>query len=588
MTKPATSLPVETAFESRSDLEVFDSNARLLFALQLRFQIEDIQTVATNCLTDGADDCKADLIYIDQDSGIAIIAQGYESTSTTKKSAPANKAAALSTAATWLLARPVRDLPKHLQPAAKELRSALKAGTISSLQFWFVHNLPNSKNVGNELATVEHSARSLIDSHFKNSNVEEIVGVEVGQETLEEWYQGLSTPILVSDEFEVSLMQKGYSIKGDNWEAYATAVSAEWLYEIFQRHKDKLFSANLRGYLGSRRSDSNINHGIKVTAEKLPGQFWVFNNGITALVHDFDVSQPGKLKITGLSIVNGAQTTGAIGSLKKPPQKSALIQARFVKCGESTTVEEIIRYNNSQNLVEAADFRSNDGVQKRLRSEFETIPKAGYQGCRRGGHRDLIRRPGNVIPSDTAAQSLAAFHNNPVTAYNRKSQIWVQDELYSKYFSEETHADHIVFAYSLLRCIQEKKLSLTRQASAGNDLQEARKQELEFLKKRGATFLLMSAIAACMETLIDSPAPNRFRLSFSAKVSPEQAEKNWEPIVSALLAFHAKLMPAVEGALASPEEAVKSIADFKSMVDSTRTVMSGIYKKFAEKVVLRI
>lgn len=579
----ASATPVETAFTARSDLQQYGPNARLLFALQLRFQIEDIQTVAINCLTDAPDDCKCDLIYVDQDSGVAVVAQGYEAANANKKSAPSNKAATLGTAASWLLARQLKELPVHLQPAAKELRTAIKSGTINSVQFWYVHNLPESSNVGNELATVEHTAETIIQRKYDDSSVEEVLGIEVGQQTLEEWYQALSTPILVTDHFKIASKQ-GYSISGDNWEAYATAVPARWLYEIFQIHKDKLFSANLRGYLGSRRSDSNINHGIKMTADKLPGQLWVFNNGITALVHDYDTSKQGSISIHGLSIVNGAQTTGAIGSLKVPPKTTAMVQVRFVKCGDSATVEEIIKCNNSQNLIEASDFRSNDAVQKRLRKEFEEIPNTEYQGCRRGGYQDFMRRPGNIIPSDTAAQALAAFHNNPVIAYNRKSQIWLLDDLYSRYFFEDTRANHIVLAYSLLRCIQQQKLALQRQLNQKGSLPEARNQELAFLRKRGASFLLVAALASCIETFLDSPVPNRFRLSFGDKTSPQNAEKYWEPVLTATLSFHAKLLPALEGALGNPEDANRAINDFKSMVDSTRTVMAPIYKKFADRI----
>src|SRR5262249_12139415 len=147
--------------------------------------------------------------------------------------------------------------------------------------------------------------------------------------------------------------------------------------------KSDLFTANIRGYLGSRSHSSNLNHGIKDTAQNDPGRFWVFNNGLTALVHDYKVSDQLKrldgtpylvLELQGMSIVNGAQTTGAIGSLSRPPEESAYVQARFVKCHNSTTLKAIIKYNNSQNPIEVTDFRSQDPVQERLRTAFRAIP----------------------------------------------------------------------------------------------------------------------------------------------------------------------------------------------------------------------
>lgn len=83
--------------------------------------------------------------------------------------------------------------------------------------------------------------------------------------------------------------------------------------------KSKAFSANVRDYLGSRRSDANIDNGIKKSAEESPDDFWMYNNGVTVLVNSFEFVSSRKpvLKISGLWIVNGAQTTGATGSLKR-------------------------------------------------------------------------------------------------------------------------------------------------------------------------------------------------------------------------------------------------------------------------------
>jgi hypothetical protein len=179
-------------------------------------------------------------------------------------------------------------------------------------------------------------------------------------------------------------------------------------------------------YLGSRESDSNINNGIKKTAQEQSRNFYVYNNGITALVLDYELGKRSKrgrkLKITGISIVNGAQTTGSIASDKPSPDLQVPI--RFVKAKKDAIIEDIVRYNNSQNKLQAADFRSTDQIQQRLRVEFEGIPDAVYEGGRRGGASDAIRRSKFTLPSFTVGQSLAAFHGDPVAAYDKKSELW--------------------------------------------------------------------------------------------------------------------------------------------------------------------
>lgn len=91
------------AFKNRADLEQFGSNGLLLFALELQFNIDDIATVAATALTDGDRDRKCDLVYIDVDSRTAVLAQGYLARELSKEAAPANKAADLAVAASWVL-----------------------------------------------------------------------------------------------------------------------------------------------------------------------------------------------------------------------------------------------------------------------------------------------------------------------------------------------------------------------------------------------------------------------------------------------------------------------------------------------------
>jgi hypothetical protein len=131
----------DQALKARTDLRLFGDNARLLFALETRFRLDDILTVAANSLTDGRDDKKCDLVYVDRDAGVAVIGQGYESP-VERAAAPANKAADLNTAVGWLLTRPVAELPERLQSAATELRSALTDREVDTIEVWYVHNLP--------------------------------------------------------------------------------------------------------------------------------------------------------------------------------------------------------------------------------------------------------------------------------------------------------------------------------------------------------------------------------------------------------------------------------------------------------------
>lgn len=574
----------QEALATRDDLKQYGDNAVGLFALAIRFSLDDIHTVASESVTDGSDDKKCDLIYIDREEGVAVIAQCYWSNKT-RQGAPANKASDLNTAIAWLLQKQIKQLPSKLRSPAAELRDALKSGEIRRLEIWYIHNSPETKNVQDELDTVESTASNLVAILNPPKQVT-ISANEVGKEKLSDWYKETLSPILVSDEiiFEI---QDGFEIKKENWNAFVAPVQAKDLYRLYKKHKTNLFSANVRDYLGSRKSDANINHGIKTTAENQPGDFWVFNNGITVLTHSYEVDNTKSkkvLRIKGASIVNGAQTTGAIGSLSKAPPQDVLVPARFVATNDSELVYSVIQYNNSQNKVTASDFRSTDRIQKRLREEVSIIPNAKYEGGRRGGHKDLIERNKNLLPSYTVGQALAAYLQDPVVAYNQKSEIWVSDKLYAKYFNDDTNGKNIVFAYGLLRAVEEAKKNLIIKSRSEEQLTQQEESLLEYFRHRGATYLLASSMSACIETFLKKKVANPMKISFGAKTSPAQSVQLWKELVDLVSPFTQQLLDALSGGLQNAEKASKAIGTFRSLVQATSGANNSAYAKFAKLV----
>ena len=76
------------ALAARDDLNQYADNAIGLFALALRFGVDDIHSVAAESITDGSDDKKCDLIHLDKEDGVAVVAQCFKSQKI-KASAPA-------------------------------------------------------------------------------------------------------------------------------------------------------------------------------------------------------------------------------------------------------------------------------------------------------------------------------------------------------------------------------------------------------------------------------------------------------------------------------------------------------------------
>lgn len=574
-------------FNSREDLKKFKPNDLALFALQLRYGVEDIETVALDSITEGIDDKKTDLIYIDAEKKIAVVAQSYICENPDKKTiAPSNKAADLNTSIAWIISTPLEKLPISLQSHAKELREEIKNGNIEILNLWYVHNISESDTVHKELEAVQHTADAAISSLVgKEHHGVEIIATEVGDTTIEDWYRRTSNPILVNDPILVNSENGFFEIKSSLWSACVTTVDASWLRELYEKYTaEKLFSANIREYLGSRNADRNINKGIQKTSVEEPDNFWVFNNGITALVNDYSIGDDGTITVIGLSIVNGAQTTGAIAQAKEL-SKTAKVQIRFVKCSYDEIIHKIVKFNNSQNKVTASDYRSNDIIQTRLVTEFENIGADVLYLNRRGGGKDVIKRPVNAILSLTAGQILAAFHGDPEAAYHKKTYIWESDSLYSRFFNEHTNAQHILFIFSLFKCIEKQKIDLVAKTDAGQALTPIEERQLAFFRNRGSLFLFLSAIADSLEIVIKKKVPNRFSLHFINKKTFEESLLIWRPIVDSLSSFSDKLSAGLSDGIKNKDKISEVLSTFQSLVSSVSETNKEIYEKFTKEVV---
>ena len=562
-------------FQARTDLtSQYGNNALMLYALQLRFELSDIVATASDALTDGGDDKKCDLIYVDQDTGVAVIAQGYMRQNPKDSDlAPGNKASDLNTASAWVFSQVPDDIPEQIREQVRLLQTSIENNSVSTIYFWYVHNLNecNNPNIKEELATMQTSARALVKSTFPTHEVD-VFAVEVGNETIEKWYNAASKQITITDTFDVETPKVGFELVGEKWKAFVTAVSAKWLKQIYTTYNDDLFSGNPRTYLGSGKKKNKINLGIKETVDQQPNNFWAYNNGITALVNNYVVNETAgekTLSISGITIINGAQTTGAISTVET--LKDAWVPIRFIVCNQADIIDDIINNNNKQNEILPADLRSNDTTQNRLRTEFEPYTKLYYSGGRRGNIRPS--RSKEILDPYVVAQSLLAFHGDCVTAYNGKNDLWSNDQLYSNIFQENLTVEHIIFTYSLARAIDSYKLELQQRGDARTDIEE---KQHKYLSKRGSKMLLLYTISKCMESIMGIKITDSWVLSFNDNSDFAAIVRLWMTIVTTILPLACvHLEPVLTDGLKSKESSENAantvVGLFASIKDTIQT-----------------
>jgi hypothetical protein len=286
--------------------------------------------------------------------------------------------------------------------------------------------------------------------------------------------------------------------------------------------------------------------------------------------------------LDGLSIVNGAQTTRTIGNADSPPAEDAHVLARFIAVDDPALVQSIIKFNNSQNRVEAADFRSADEIQTRLREEFAKYYSGlRYLGGRRGGNSDEIRRnrkSAQLLDSTEVAESLAAFHGMATTAYNRVKDLW-GDENYQRIFPrEQITARHIVYVYSLYRAIAEYKASI--RAKPESERTSSEKEQLALLNSTSAYFVLMAGIGKAIEMLAGRAIPSTYQLGFGLTSDMDVLVKYWSGPVSLSMPFLRKFKGVIDDGLKSESEVTTALEEFASSLEALSDTLECKLKEF--------
>ena len=183
----------------------------------------------------------------------------------------------------------------------------------------------------------------------------------------------------------VSIFDWGHT--AEPLKAYYGQIAASDLVALHKKYGDRLFSKNIRFFLGST---SEVNVGIQKTLSENPEFFWYLNNGITALANNVTrraiggVSREnGQFDCDGFSIVNGAQTVGSLASAfdkVSEALKVARVPIRIISLSNAPdgfgTI--VTRTNNTQNRIDSRNFVALDPEQERLRAEF-ALDKIVYE-----------------------------------------------------------------------------------------------------------------------------------------------------------------------------------------------------------------
>lgn len=493
------------AFKKEENLisEFGEGNAYLVWAISLYMDFSNPFSVGAESLTDGPNDRKIDFLKVEIDNKRVICAQGYY-TNKNVDAAPANKASDLNTAAAWILNGDEENTPDNIKEKIVDIRKLIESGDVEQIYFMYVHNLPESIAVSNELNTLKQN----VESSIKDKNIL-VFAKEVGYEEVDRIYNAKESHIKVTDSIKVPSKYL-FKLSGPQWKSYVISAPGHWLRDLYMKYGDDLYSANYRGFLGTHKR-KKINTGIKQTAENDQENFWVYNNGITVLTRNIKEGKLNSIEIDGISIINGAQTSGSIGSVEasKHELNRLTVMCRIIECSEKDVIDSIVKYNNTQNEITTWDQYSNSPEQHRIEKEFRDI---GYVYSLKRGFESSDAD----ISIESVATPLVAFDGNYRDANIGKNYVFDTKSLYRSAFDGKK-ARHILFVYSISIAIDEIRTELRKKSLDGSIIDIEEKQIKLFQNLKYKNFL-MSVYAETLQTIIGKKIDKK-SVSFAHKVA---------------------------------------------------------------------
>lgn len=283
-------------------------------------------------------------------------------------------------------------------------------------------------------------------AHFHDFNLNEVVNGLLANVS--------GTPI------DADILLSDWGMIEEPYKAVYGLIDGLELVSLWKTYKRRLFAENIRSFLGT----SDVNENIADTIRNNPENFVYFNNGITILCDSF-IKKPhgggdrhtGYFTCKNISVVNGAQTIGSIGTSLESVDNEDIVLKVFAKIvslentpddfGESVTIA-----TNTQNKVEKKDFISLDEQQIRLRNEF-ALESITYHIKR---SNDKIVADERNYTIEEATLSLATMMDDVTLSVQAKREIgklWEDrsKKPYTDLFSSELKATKLLKAIKVYR-----------------------------------------------------------------------------------------------------------------------------------------
>lgn len=374
-------------------------------------------------ITDGTDDKQIDAIIIDDDKQTIFVIQGKFIGSSSVDAEPLREVLS-----SWLQLRDIVRLQEvgntKLKRKLSEVAKALDDDYEVSFELITTSALTESAN--NDLATFQKQLADLAENEDFPSSITVIDKDELNRRydlALERENPSINHTIDLSGSRFLPLTIAGTQV------VIATIPLSECL-NIPGIKDGTLFQKDVRQSLGLM--NNAVNKGIKNTIySDKHRDFFFFHNGITAICNKLEL-QDQKLKLNGLSVVNGCQSLNTILSCSEKVKTldNSFVLFRFYEIPQRERADRISINTNTQSSVKPRDLRSNDRRVLNLKKLFEQKYPQGYFITKRGEQAPANKDKNFVIDLSDLGKYLIAWHSK------RPNVSYSEAKIFDKYFEQ--------------------------------------------------------------------------------------------------------------------------------------------------------
>jgi hypothetical protein len=205
--------------------------------------------------------------------------------------------------------------------------------------------------------------------------------------------------------------------------SYIFNITGKSLNRLYNNHNYKLFGLNLRYYIKNNEVDSKL----QSTLTENPESFWYFNNGIIIVAEKVTIDK-NKVILNNFSIINGGQTTHAIGN--STVSDKVLLTCKVIVASVSDTAKQDFIYSiskatNSQKQIQPKDLVANRKEQLDLKKKLHDVEI--FLEVKRGERKPFYAKNWESISNDKLAQNLLSFvYQKPGSARSQKKDLFLE------------------------------------------------------------------------------------------------------------------------------------------------------------------